>query len=228
MGAEFDDYATAYHQFLSDPLRDKFAPGSQFFTLRKWELIQKFLDSYKVPSHEQTWLDLGCGFSDLLRLGQSFFKEAVGCDPSSEMLAHARDLRVRLQNRPDQIPFDSETFDLVTAVCVYHHIPSRQIRASLTTEIKRVLKPGGVVCLIEHNPLNPITRLIVSRSALDVNARLLGIGESTELLRAAGLHRFSKQFFLYLPEALYRRFAFLEAWLRSVPFGGQYAVFAQK
>jgi hypothetical protein len=40
-------------------------------------------------------------------------------------------------------------------------------------EIQRVLRPGGVFSLIEHNPLNPVTRLIVSRTPVDGNAKLL-------------------------------------------------------
>src|SRR5205085_12377903 len=115
----------------------------------------------------------------------SFFQEALGCDLSPEMLAQVPDLDVRLQNRPDELPYKSEAFDLVTAVCVYHHVVSRETRLGLTSEIERVLKPGAVFCLIEHNPLNPITRLIVHRTPMDANAKLLGISESTELLKAA-------------------------------------------
>ncbi len=144
------------------------------------------------------------------------------------MLSQARDLDVRLQNRADELPYESETFDLVTAVCVYHHVIPRETRLALTSEIKRVLKPGAVFCLIEHNPLNPITRLIVHRTPMDANAQLLGISESIELLKAAGLIVIGKELFLYLPEALYNRATFLESCFRNVPLGGQYAVFAEK
>jgi SAM-dependent methyltransferase len=228
MPAEFDDYAASYQKLLHDPLRERFAPGSQFFTRRKWELLQRFLGGRRVPTIDQRWLDVGCGFGDLLRLGKSFFQEALGCDLSLEMLAEVQDLDVRLQNRPDELPYESASFDLVTAVCVYHHVVSEDMRLGLTSEIQRVLKPGGIFCLIEHNPLNPITRLIVRRTPMDANARLLGISESTQLLRAAGLSVIGKELFLYLPEALYNRASFLESCFRSIPLGGQYALFAEK
>ncbi len=228
MSAEFDDYAASYRELLSDPLCDKFASGSQFFVSRKWELLKRFLTARKPPVSEQRWLDVGCGFGDLLRLGKSLFRQASGCDVSRDMLCRAQDLDVRLQNRPDEIPYESDTFELVTAVCVYHHVVSEDMRAVLTTEIKRVLKPGGVFCLIEHNPLNPITRFIVRRTPVDANARLLGLAESTQMLRAAGMNVIGKEVFLYLPEMLYRKFSFVESGLRNVPIGAQYALFAEK
>ncbi|MGI8958284.1 MAG: class I SAM-dependent methyltransferase [Bryobacteraceae bacterium] len=228
MPAEFDEYAASYQKLLHDPLRERFAPGSQFFTRRKWELLKGFLSDRNVPTAEQKWLDVGCGLGDLLRLGRSSFQQAVGCDLSPEMLAQVQDLEVRLQNRPDELPYESESFDLVTAVCVYHHVGSKDMRLGLTSEIKRVLRPGAVFCLIEHNPLNPITRLIVRRTPVDANAQLLGISESTQLLRSAGLNVIGKELFLYLPEALYDRASFLESCFRNIPLGGQYALFAEK
>jgi SAM-dependent methyltransferase len=228
MPAKFDDYAACYQQLLSDPLRERFAPGSQFFTRRKWELLKGFLGARRVRMVEQKWLDVGCGLGDLLRLGKSFFQEAWGCDLSPEMLAQAQDLEVRFQNRPDELPYESASFDLATAVCVYHHVVSKNMRLALTSEIKRVLKPGGVFCLIEHNPLNPITRLIVCRTPMDANAQLFGISESIQLVRGAGLSVIGKKLFLYLPEALYKKASFVESCFRSIPLGGQYAVFAEK
>lgn len=228
MPVEFDEYAASYQKLLRDPLRERFASGSQFFSLRKWELLRNFLSRRGAHTANQNWLDVGCGFGDLLRLGKSDFQEAVGCDVSPEMLAHAQGLDVRLQNRPDELPYDSERFDLVSAVCVYHHIVSDDMRLHLTREINRVLKPRGVFCLIEHNPLNPITQLIVRRASIDVNARLLRISESIGLVKAAGLDVICKELFLYLPEALYSKFSFVESCLRDIPLGGQYAVFAEK
>ncbi len=228
MPVEFDEYAASYQKLLRDPFRERFASGAQFFILRKWELLKNFLSRRGANTANQHWLDVGCGFGDLLRLGKSSFRQAMGCDVSPEMLAHARELEVRLQNRPDELPYESEKFDLVTAVCVYHHIGSNDMQLRLTSEINRVLKPSGVFCLIEHNPLNPITQLIVRRASVDVNARLLGISESVGLVKASGLNVIGKELFLYLPEALYSKFSFVESCLRDIPLGGQYAVFAEK
>ena len=65
----------------------------------------------------------------------------------------------------------------MTAVCVYHHVEPGD-RAPLTAEIRRVLKPGGMLAIIEHNPLNPVTRAVVKRIPLDRDAQLLSAREA--------------------------------------------------
>jgi hypothetical protein len=75
--------------------------------------------------------------------------------------------------------------------------------------------------------LNPVTRLIVSRTPVDANAVLLKHRETCKLLRAAGLVMPTTRHFLFLPEVLYRRTGdAFENLLGGVPVGGQYAVFA--
>lgn len=228
MAVEFDEYAASYHSLLDDPIRTGFAGGREFFAVRKWQVLKAFLNRRGLATQEQRWLDVGCGFGDLLRLGRSSFGEVCGCDISPEMLSGAQGLEVRLQHVPDRIPYETDAFDLVTAVCLYHHVPDREMRARLTSEIARALKPRGIFCLIEHNPLNPVTRLIVRRTPVDAKARLLHVSESTAILRASKFSVIGKEWFLYVPRKWYRRFASVESCLRTVPLGGQYAVFAEK
>ena len=77
-------------------------------------------------------------------------------------------------------------------------------------------------------PFNPATRLIVRRTPVDADARLLTAGESRALLAGCGFRVLEREFFLYLPERMYRAAPFVESWLRKVPLGGQYAVFGEK
>jgi hypothetical protein len=72
-----------------------------------------------------------------------------------------------------------------------------------------------------------MTQTIVRRSAIDVNARLLYPSESVALLKEAGFSRISIHYYLFVPEAAESRLAWLEKWLRRVPFGGQYVVFGE-
>jgi SAM-dependent methyltransferase len=228
MPTEFDHYAAGYRDLLRDPIRDRFAPRPAFFMERKWMLLREFLRRRGVRTENWRWLDVGCGQGDLLRLGKPFFAEAAGCDLSGEMLAGARELNVRLQQAPDALPYAAGEFEMVTAVCVYHHVASDEMRHRLTGEIRRVLKPGGLLCIIEHNPRNPATRLIVRRTPVDAGARLLTAAESCALLAGGGFRVLEKEFFLYLPERLYYRLGFLESWMKRAPLGGQYAVLGEK
>jgi len=227
MPPEFDSYAREYSELLRDPVRDRFATTPLFFHQRKWSVIREFFDSMGRSTREANWLDVGCGRGELLRLGQSAFGRVAGCDLSQEMLKASTDLEVRLQMTPIELPFESETFDLVTAVCVYHHVGLSD-RDALTWDAFRVLRPGGVLCVIEHNPVNPVTRRIVQRTPVDANANLLPHSEARRLVCSAGFSCLDTRFFLYLPEIAFRGMPWLEAFLKHVPLGGQYALFAGK
>jgi hypothetical protein len=85
-----------------------------------------------------------------------------------------------------------------------------------------------VFAIIEHNPWNPATRVIVSRCPVDENAILLSHGETSKLLAGAGLIPHERQYFLYLPEKLYKAFGSAESLFSWLPLGGQYAVFGKR
>jgi SAM-dependent methyltransferase len=224
---EFDKYADQYSELLRDPIRERFAPGSTFFFERKWKLLTEYLARTGMAAKGTHWLDVGCGHGDLLRIGAPDVASAVGCDLSSEMLESCADLNVVSQTEPTRLPFDDSRFNLITAVCVYHHVPIES-RPALTSEIVRLLRLGGVACIIEHNPFNPVTQLIVRRTPVDADARLLTAGSTRRLLSAAQLRALETAYFLYFPEGWYRKLARLESMLAGIPGGGQYAVFARK
>ncbi len=227
MKPEFDQYADEYSKLLQDPIRDLFTSTGAFFFERKWELLLKRMREVGMNPGKSSWLDVGCGQGDLLRIGAPHFARAAGCDLSAEMLQHCENLEVVHQIDPGQLPFADETFDLVTAVCVYHHVLPDS-RPALTSEIARVLRPAGMGCIIEHNPFNPATRIIVHRTPVDADAQLLTARTTARLLRGSGLELDRKQYFLYFPKTIYVKIRWAEKLLERVPAGGQYAVFARK
>jgi hypothetical protein len=92
------------------------------------------------------------------------------------------------------------------------------------SEMRRVVRPGGLVCVIEHNPLNPLARLAVSRCEFDRDAVLLGAGTTRKLMAASGLREIDARYFLLLPwdASSARR---VENALGNMPLGAQYAAF---
>jgi len=225
MSAEFDRYAEEYAKLVSHPLRD--AMGTSFLHERKWILLQRFYRGLGIPTRDLNWLDVGCGKGELLALGRPSFAQVTGCDPSAGMLEGCGGLNVRTQESPEHLPFPDETFHLETAVCVYHHLELKE-RLPVTREVVRTLKPGGIFGVIELNPYNPLTRYLVSRLPIDANAKLLTAPVTRQIMQEAGLEIVSTEYFLYLPERLYRRMSALESMLRWLPLGGQYAVFGRK
>ena len=226
---EFDGLSDEYERLLRDPIRDRFTGSStDFFHVRKRDLIRDYFRRRHADTSGLSYLDVGCGKGELLGLLKADFAEAAGCDPSQGMLSASSltGVDIRVQSAPDEIPYDDARFDLVTAVCVYHHVPP-PLRDKLTSEVRRVLKPDGVFAIVEHNPYNPITKLITSRTPVDADAILLSRGEARTILQRATLRIEHQPFFLFLPEGLYSKFGALESALECIPLGGQYAVFGR-
>jgi SAM-dependent methyltransferase len=227
MPAEFDEFAAEdYSKLLADPIRQRFA-GAEFFFRRKLTLLKEFCQLRGIKAASADWLDAGCGEGTLLRMGKPYFRTVAGCDVSAGMLRHCEGLNVRHQDSAWRIPFDDGSFDVATAVCVYHHVEMAD-RLALTADLSRVLKANGMLCIIEHNPLNPVTQLIVRRSPIDAQAHLLTAGNVRGLARAAQMTVNATRYFLFFPERYYSALAAIESRLSSFPFGGQYAVFCQK
>lgn len=220
---EFNQYAHCYEDYLEDPLRGRFARDPLHFHRRKWLLIQRLLMRAGMDPARSRWLDVGCGQGQLLGLAGKYFSRASGCDPSAGMLASCASFPVREQASSVTLPYEDNSVDFVTSVCVYHHVPGRD-RTLLTREIRRVLAPGGLYCIVEHNPWNPVTRTIVARCAVDVDAELLAAPNAGRLLKASGFELLRTSYFLYLPEQLFEQFGAVERALERVPLGGQYAL----
>jgi len=226
--ARFDDLSGSYEELLRDPIRDRFTGQEKaFFHLRKRDVILDYFRRRGADTTRLTYLDAGCGKGELVTALQPHFRQAAGCDISAEMMRSIQGIETRVQDDPLKIRFPDASFDFVSAVCVYHHVPPAD-RAALTREMARALKPRGVFAIIEHNPINPVTRLIVSRTPVDADAILLPAGETRGLLRSAGLAIAEERYFLYFPEKIYRPLGWLENWLKRVPLGGQYVVFGNK
>jgi len=226
ISAEFDQYSQSYAELLEDPIRNRFARDPLHFHRRKWQLVERLLKEANVSPKTQRWLDVGCGRGDLLELAQGNFAQAMGCDVSAGMLRSGATVPLHKQPSLVELPFDDGSVDFVTAVCVYHHVHG-SARTLLTNEIRRVLTPGGICCIVEHNPWNPVTRAIVKRCPVDVDAELLTARMTNGLLEAAGFNFLTIDYFLYFPEHLFHRLSFLEEMLGQIPLGGQYALLAR-
>lgn len=228
---EFDDFSASYDDLLRDPVRERFTSGDNlFFHVRKRDVIREYFRRRGTATRGCSYLDAGCGRGELLSLLREDFGRVAGCDPSGRMMESGglagKGIETRIQEDPGRLPYGDGEFDFVTAVCVFHHVPPAE-RAGLLGEMRRVLRPGGTLAVIEHNPYNPATRLIVSRTPVDADAMLLPPGETQRRMREAGAREQETRFFLYLPEPLFARFGWCERALGRVPLGGQYAVFGR-
>ncbi len=124
------------------------------------------------------------------------------------------------------LPFRDGVFDCVFAACVFHHIPPQE-HIPLFTELRRVLKRGGVIMLFEHNPLNPLTVHAVNTCPFDENAILISARTLKSRLISAGFTGPRIQYRVFFPRAL-RGLRPIEQWLTWLPLGAQYYVSAKR
>src|ERR1019366_6584353 len=220
----FDNYRSNYRDVVQSSIDFSGLPHS-FFMRAKADLLRELI-ARRLGPEKPGMLDVGCGVGSFHPLLRGMVGRLSGIDVSSASIAQARidnrDVDYR-DSDGKSFPFDNASFDLVTAICVMHHVASAEW-THFMSEMRRVVRPGGLICVIEHNPLNPLTRLAVSRCEFDRDAVLLGAGTTRKLMAAGGLREIGARYFLLLPwEAKPARR--LENALSNVPLGAQYAAF---
>jgi SAM-dependent methyltransferase len=192
----------------------------------KARIILKVLAGCIGDPEQLRVLDIGCGIGLIDQELDGRVVELCGVDTSlcSLELARARAPAGRFVHYDGmRLPFlDSSLF----VSCVLHHVPAAA-RRGFMAEMLRPLRPKGAVIVIEHNPLNPITRRIVSRCAFDVDAVLLRCREAMQLITEAGASVTGRRYVGFSPlrNALVERAEQTVGWL---PIGAQYCVWGIK
>ena len=233
-GAEFDAYAPGYSAGMDNPVKALLGDNAdQFVALKLRWLLRHCPALHTAGSGAARVLDYGCGAGTLLRLlaEAGVGARLVGCDISPGMLeeagrcwpAHLGAARPELRVQDGaRTPFPDASFDVVVISAVLHHVPLEE-RPAVYDELRRVTRPGGQIVIFEHNPLNPVTRYVVSRTPIDRNAILLHAREVRQGLAAAGVTESRTRYIMFAPPRLHALGA-LEPGLGWLPLGAQYAV----
>src|SRR5579863_6844864 len=139
--------------------------GARFYDFMAWAMMlgresafrQKVLDLARLKPGEAV-LDVGCGTGTLAitarrRVGHD--GKVSGIDASPEMIARAgkkarkAGLEIEFRNESiEALPFPDGRFDLVLSTVMLHHLP-RKVRDAGLREIRRVLRPGGRVLIVD-------------------------------------------------------------------------------
>ena len=225
---EFDRYRDTYSEAVNDAL---VVPGMgvDYFTRIKAGYISDLAGSRFGATQDLSALDLGCGIGNYHDLLAATFGRLTGVDVSSECIERARATHPNVSYKSYEggtLPFADDAFDVAFAICVVHHVPVDS-RDEFFGEMHRVLKPGGLGLILEHNPSNPLTMRVVNRCPFDRDAVLLKPKTTIGLMVESGFGEVASRTIISIPTlgGATRR---LDWTLGRMPFGAQYIVKGSK
>ncbi len=140
-------------------------------------------------------LDVGCGTGSLALAAASRVGSAGsvhGVDAATEMVTRAKSkaehspVPVTFQVAPAQnLPFDTHSFDVVFCTLVLHHLPENAL-ARAAAEMRRVLKPGGRLVVVEIGAIRGIWAALNPVALLHGHDAKQLLAEIEDLLRNTG------------------------------------------
>ncbi len=226
---EFDRFADEYRSLHASNVSAS-GESPEYFSDYKMRDFRRLVERAGRSRLTGSFLDFGAGTGNSI----PFFKKHLPEARLTCVDVSTRSLAIAAERFPEmaafqcfdgaKLPFADAAFDGAFANCVFHHI-SESLHVSALRELHRVLAPGAVMMVYEHNPLNPLTRRAVDQCPFDENAVLIRASALRDRFRAAGFSFPRSAYRVFFPRAL----SFLRATenlLRAVPMGAQYFVSA--
>jgi SAM-dependent methyltransferase len=226
---EFDRFADEYYGQHSANVAVT-GEKPEYFAEYKIRKLKRLVDRSRITAARIC--DFGSGIGNSIPFFRAYFPDAslTSADVSARSLALSKerfpDSNNYLLIENDRIPSESDAFDVVFSACVFHHI-SHDEHVFWLRELHRITKPGGLIAIFEHNPLNPLTVHAVNTCPFDVNAKLIFARDLARRLREAGWVFPRIQYNLFFPRAL-SLLRPMEDGLGWLPLGAQYAAYARK
>lgn len=227
--AEFDKFADEYLAAHTQNLKIS-GEEPDYFARYKLDEIRRVWDARKLPEPAAV-LDFGTGIgASLPQIARVFPKARItGVDVSQKSLAVAEQrfpgVASLVAYDGGDPPFEDASFDLIFSACVFHHIDAEE-HVRLLAGLKRLLKPGGVLAIFEHNPVNPVTRYIVATCPFDENAVLIPAGAFAARQKEAGFGKVEVAYTGFFPGSL-AALRPLEKFMTALPVGAQYYTLAR-
>jgi len=162
VGVFSPDEAQTFDEFYLH-FEDRYRGSREVIRQRMEEYIphlEKLTESFHVAKERIEVADLGCGRGEWLELlGEKGFIQARGVDANVRMVDICK--KANLQVEMDNLfaflsKYPSSSLHCVTSMHVVEHVPFVKLLAMLE-EIKRVLKPGGLMILETPNCNNVLT-----------------------------------------------------------------------
>lgn len=143
---------------LLQKVREDYDVTSQEFSDTRFGIWKdlKVFKKYVKPDYKI--LDIGCGNGRLYKLLEKQTAEYTGLDNSRSLIKIAKKKHPKanfISSDALNLPFESEEFNLIFSIAMFHQIPSRELRLVALKEMKRVLKNKGTLILTSWNLWQP-------------------------------------------------------------------------
>lgn len=224
---DFDDYAENYQKLLDQNVKGLSGSDSNYFCEYKIIEVSRYLENSSI-------LDFGCGLGNSAEFISKHIKKFgyKGVDISSKCIEKASSKMISgcefLQYDGLKLPFPDNTFDVVFAACVFHHIDSERHIDTLR-EIWRVLRGGGKVIIFEHNPLNPLTVKTVHECPFDEGVTLIPARKMRKQLKETGFKKNAVKYTIFMPrKGFFNKMIAAERFFKNIPLGAQYYFVGEK
>ena len=138
---------------LSLKICDEWTYIIEFIGLRYKNIMTSLNKKYTQSSIK--YIDVGCGGGHkTYRIGKEFEFDKWG-PYNQENKKHAFNF-IEIEN--DKINAKDNSFDFMSCILMLHHVENMD---AFILEMKRILKPGGILLLIEHNVYDDYDHLIL-------------------------------------------------------------------
>lgn len=224
----FDDYVETYRAEIEDSI-GFIGQDVDFFIEIKADMLLDIARRYIGPPEKIKALDIGSGVGLVDRFLKSSIGQLYGVDVEDGVVQKAKLNNPEVDYRKydgERLPFEDNSFDLCFAINVMHHVPPA-LWENFSREMNRVLRPGGVAAVFEHNPVNPLTRIAVARCEFDRDAVLLTHSKLKSLFRGANLDIAEDKYIVFFPFKA-GMFRGIEKGLGWLPLGAQHYVMGKK
>lgn len=139
-----------YAEYLLRKTKEDYNLIADDFSRTRWNIWTEFSIFGDYVREGDKLLDAGCGNGRLLELLKDKNINYTGIDISEELinLAEKRYPRNNFLVADNlNLPFPDDNFDKIFSVAVLHTIPSVELRNRALSELKRVLRQGGLLIL---------------------------------------------------------------------------------
>jgi ubiquinone/menaquinone biosynthesis C-methylase UbiE len=177
----------------------------------RWTLLDEIIRRMRIrrvlpilrQSRQCKLLDVGCGWeASLLKSVEPYIDSGVGVDFKAPELESAK-LKTIPVKFDDKLPFDDDSFDVVTLMAVLEHLEKP---LEILREIRRVLKKPGVGILVGTVPskaAKPVLEFmayklrIISATEISDHKKYYNKRDVIEILTEAGFENVKCRYFQF-------------------------------